>query len=319
LTNAAERQQALTGETWSAGDAWSRGLAGTIGYIAASVVDVGLAAFGAGIIIRGNMLDKAFILADARAVHVLNKSVLGRYATAEAALKAEQAAESARYAAMKKLDAFEATWQGVPSGLFTAAIAIAIIILGSYGISSLVKYYNPDYVAIPNTIIDVKEMDTGDAYIKYSAAKVLNGEDDEQNADFNAYEGKEWNALYYTKDANAGKCLTPNFSHKTTSNTVARRHQGVSMFGEDVAFNLNSHVYNSKATDIYLSVRYSTAKKAAADMPTVVGSMLLNGAYYTITAVVGIGVGVGGVLFVQNLKKKKKLQEEEPSQTTDGE
>jgi hypothetical protein len=78
------------------------------------------------------------------------------------------------------------------------------------------------------------------------------------------------------------------------------------MFGETNAFNLNSHVYRGKATGIYLSVRYSTTKKAAADMPTVVGSMLVPGGYYAFTALVGIGVGVGSVYFLQNVKKKKK-------------
>ena len=321
LTNAAERQQALTGKTWGAADAWSRGLAGTIGYIAASAVDVGLAAFGAGIIIRGNMLDKAWTLAIARADHVLNRSIAGKYATAEAALQAETAANNAQMAAAKKVSAFECRWGGVPTGLFTAAIAIAVVILGSYGISSWVKYYEHDYLAIPNTLIDVKETDVGDKYIKYTAAKVF-GAEEETNADFNAFEGKEWNALYYTKDATAGNCLTSSFVFRTNSSTVARRHQGISMFGEDVAFNLNSHVYNSKALGAYLTVRYSTAKKAAVDMPTVVGSMLLPGAYYAITALAGVGAGMGGMALLQKYTKKKKEEEvpaEEPAAKTDGE
>jgi hypothetical protein len=89
------------------------------------------------------------------------------------------------------------------------------------------------------------------------------------------------------------------------------------MFGEDVAFNLNSHVYNKDATGIYLSVRYSTTKKAAADMPTVVGSML-GGAYYALAAVGGAALGVGGMALVQNLKKKKGEVVTEEA-TTDGE
>ena len=316
LTNAAERQQALTGKTWGAADAWSRGLAGTIGYIAASAVDVGLAAFGAGIIIRGKMLEKAEYLAIARADRVLAKSIGGKYATADAALKAETAANNAQAAAAKKFSAFECRWEGVPTGLFTAAIAIAVVILGSYGISSWVKYYEHDYLAIPNTLIDVKETDVGDKYIKYTAAKVF-GEEEETNADFNAFEGKEWNALYYTKDATAGNCLTPNFRHSTNSSTVARRHQGISMFGEDVAFNLNSHVYNGNALGAYLTVRYSTAKKAAVDMPTVVGS-IFGGAYYVLAAVGGAALGVGGMALFQHLKKKKGEVVTEEA-TTDGE
>ena len=68
---------------------------------------------------------------------------------------------------------------------------------------------------------------------------------------------------------------------------------------------------------MYLSVRYSTAKKAAADMPTVVGS-ILTGAYYLLTAIGGAGLGVGGMALFQHLKKKKKEAPEEVT-TTDGE
>ena len=143
------------------------------------------------------------------------------------------------------------------------------------------------------------------------SAKVYEDEElTEQNADFNAYEGKEWIALYYTKDATAGKCLTPKFVYKDNDSTIARRHQGISMFGESEAFNLNSHVYDSDAPAVYVTIRYSTAKKAAADVPSVVGSMFSDGAFYTLTALGGAAVGVGATLAIGALKKKK----EEPAE-----
>ena len=190
---------------------------------------------------------------------------------------------------------------------FWTAIGLALIAAGLYGISTWYNYYNPDYTEIPNTMIDIRETDLGDKYIKYDAAKVFeDGELSEKNADFNAYQGKEWIALYYTKDATAGKCLTPNFVFNESDSTVARRHQGVSMFGEDKAFNLNSHVYNANAKGAYLTVRYSTAKKAAADVPTVVGSVFTTGAVYAITILAGAGVGTGAVLLTQKKFKKEE-------------
>ena len=80
------------------------------------------------------------------------------------------------------------------------------------------------------------------------------------------------------------------------------------MFGESNAYNLNSHVYNSSAPGLYLSVRYSTTKKAAAKLPTVVGSMM-GGVGYAIAGVAGIGIGVGGMALFQHLRKKKKEEE----------
>ena len=191
------------------------------------------------------------------------------------------------------------------AGKYFVAVGVGLLVaaIGIAGISLWYGYYNPDYTPIPNTLIDIRETELGDKYIKYTAAKVFGEE--EKNADFNAYEGKEWIALYYTKDANAGYCLTPKLVFSDNNSTIARRHQGIAMFGETTAFNLNSHVFNSDAKGAYVTVRYSTTKKAAADVPTVVGSMFSAGTFYAIVALAGAGVGVGGTLLLQKAKKKE--------------
>ena len=186
-----------------------------------------------------------------------------------------------------------------------AGIGLIVASAGIAGISVWYGYYNPDYTPIPDTMIDVRETDLGDKYIKYTVAKVF-GDKDGRNADLNAYEGKEWIALYYTKDATAGKCLTPNFVYKDSDSTIARRHQGISMFGETQTFNINSHVFSKNAPGVYVTIRYSTAKKAAADIPDVVGSMF-GGAFYVLTALGGIGIGIGATVLVQKTKKKKEV------------
>ena len=306
MTTAAERQQALTGKSWDASDATSLSTGQMVGFIVAGAVDVAMAGFAAGLAIKGLVLQAA--LKAARTAYVFSE-------TAET-LAAYESARVAVYGTWANPNAgFMIKWGGASTTLFVAAAAIAVIIAGSYGIVTWYNHYNPNYLEVPTTLIDVKETDLGDKYIKYSAAKVFDGEEGQEVADFNAYEGKEWIALYYTKDANAGNCLTPNFRCNNSSNAVAKRHQGVSMFGEDVAFNLNSHVYKAGAEGVYLTVRYSTAKKAAADMPSVVGS-ILSGAYYALTAVGGAGLGVGGVLWIQHLRKTKKEDVVEETTTT---
>ena len=200
------------------------------------------------------------------------------------------------------------------AGKYFVAVGVGLLVaaIGIAGVSLWYGYYNPDYTPIPNNLIDVKETDLGDKYIKYTAAKVFEeGKISEKNADLNAYEGKEWNALYYTKDATAGNCLTPKFVYSESNSTIARRHQGISMFGETEAFNLNSHVYNDDAPGVYVTIRYSTTKKAAADLPTVVGSMVATGALYALTALAGAGLGIGGTLLVQKAKKKKAEEDNE--------
>ena len=294
MTSAAERQQTLTGETWDWGSAASRSTGMTVGYIVAAVVDVAMAGVAIGIGVKQAALKAAYTAAS----NVLQAGGLDQWAY-EAARQAFDTAFFNKYS-------FTAKWAGVKVNLAIGAVAVALIIVGCYGISTWYNYYNPDYLEIPNTLIDVRETDLGDKYIKYTAAKVYeDGKLSEKNADFNAYEGKEWNALYYTKDATAGNCLTPNFAFSETGNTVARRHQGISMFGETNAFNLNSHVYNDDAPGVYVTIRYSNTKKAAADVPTVVGSVFATGALYALTALAGAGIGMGAVLFTQKVGKKE--------------
>ena len=193
---------------------------------------------------------------------------------------------------------------GVGGVTFTIGFFLIVISLASLALSFGVGYYNPDYTAIPEKMVDVKKTDIGDKYIMYNVAKVYNDADG-RNADFKAYQGKEWNALYYTKDANAGNCLLPNFVFSDSNNTVARRHQAIAMFGEDKAFDLNMHDFEAETKSAYVTVRYSNVKKAAADVPNVVGSMFATGALYVLTAVCGAGLGVGGTILVQKSGKSK--------------
>ena len=307
MTTAAERQQALTGETWDFSDAASRSVGMTVGYIVSGVVDLAMAGVAVGIAIKTSALKAA--------ASVMVPTVKGITVSGGLAL---QTVYVRNVAAEKALAAFTAKWSGVQSLLTPVAIAFALILAGGYGVATWYNYYNPDYLEIPNTMIDVYETDLGDKYVKYTAAKVFeDGKLSEKNADFNAYEGKEWIALYYTKDATAGKCLTPNFVYKDNDATIARRHQGISMFGETKAFNLNSHIFNADAPGVYVTIRYSTTKKAAADLPGVVGSMFATGALYALTALAGAGAGVGGTILLQNAKKKKKEKELVPENSNE--
>ena len=296
MTNAAERQQALTGETWDWGSAASRSTGMTVGYIVSSVVDVAMAGVAIGIGVKQAALQSTYLAAES----VLKAGGFADEWAYQAARQAFDTAFSNKYN-------FAAKWVGVKVNLAISAVAFALILAGGYGIATWYNYYNPDYLEIPNTLIDVRETDLGDKYIKYTAAKVFeDGKLSEKNADFNAYEGKEWIALYYTKDATAGNCLLSNFVFKDNDSTIARRHQGISMFGETEAFNLNSHVYNAGAPGVYVTIRYSTTKKAAADVPTVVGSMFATGALYAVTLLAGVGIGTGAVFLTQKSTKKEE-------------
>ena len=286
MTSAAERQQALTGETWDMGKA-----AASSGLLIASYVIAGLGAASASFSLG------VFAVA-------LFYKFMGFITTA---ISSSALASISSTVWKSSAEVWMGMWGPTAYSFLIYAAAFALIAAGMASIALWYNYYNPDYTEIPNTMIDVRETDLGDKYIKYTAAKVFeDGKLSEKNADLNAYEGKEWNALYYTKDATAGNCLTPNFVFKDNDASVARRHQGVSMFGETAAFNLNSHVYNSEAKGAYLTVRYSNTKKAAAEIPGVVGSMFATGALYMVTVLAGAGIGTGAVLLTQKAPKREE-------------
>ena len=282
MTTAAERNQALTGETWNMDSA----IEDSKSLIVASYAIAGVGALSAGV-----SLGMGAVALYYKAAIWVSTITNMNYGLAAGWLTTSYMSFSHWVLPLAKLY------------FIPLSVGLALIAGGMAGFSIWYNYYNPDYTEIPNVLVDVRETDLGDKYIKYTAAKVYGEE--EKNADFNAYEGKEWIALYYTKDATAGNCLTPNFVFKDNDSTVARRHQGISMFGETKSFNLNSHVYNSDAKGSYVTVRYSNTKKAAADMPTVVGSMIATGALYAITTLAGAGIGVAAALLVGKAKKRE--------------
>ena len=293
MTTAAERQQAKTGETWGIGSAAYDSIQ--------MYVIAGMFSILEGVFIATYVKTQA------------NVAALGAYAAKAAEIASSLGKTSMVVSnAENAYAAAQADWALSSPILKGACVGVALIIVGLIGISTWYNYYNPDYTAIPNTMVDVRETDLGDKYIKYTAAKVYRDQWG-KNADFNAYEGKEWIALYYTKDATAGKCLTPKFVYSDNNSSIARRHQGISMFGESEAFDLNTHAYDKNAPAVYVTMRYSTAKKAAADIPEVVGSMFSDGAIYALTALGGAAVGVGAMFAIGALKKKKEEPEEAES------
>ena len=195
-------------------------------------------------------------------------------------------------------------------GLYAAGAAMMIYAAYSYG-SEVYNYYNPTYTDIPVSMIDLVETDSGDRYIKYDAATMveMNAKKGYDPADLNAFGAKRWNALYFTKSYEAGKPLlafSTSFKVVTNSNVAPKNHLAVHRFGESVCYDLNKHNFDYEDS-IYLSIAQSEVQKSAVeDVPDIVGSMLGGGLYFLTT---GFGI-IGGVLATLGtqyiIKKKKK-------------
>lgn len=139
-------------------------------------------------------------------------------------------------------------------GPIAIAVVVAVVVLVVavwYGVRSILSwydYYHPDYKTIPMEMYDVK----GSNYIKYNVAL-----DHKGNAgDLNAWEGKEWNAMYTTTDPRAGKPIKVNelgdtFKIKRDDPEIPKGYGSMNFFGEVVPANANSHVYHDEKS-VYL-------------------------------------------------------------------
>ena len=202
-------------------------------------------------------------------------------------------------------------------GLGTGLIYVAggaMILYSAYSIIQTVySYYNPAYEDVPIAMVNVVNTADGDRYIKYDVvyeAETRKG-GGYSAGDLNAFEGKRWNALYYTKSYEAGKpLLADEFVVSHTNNRPKDNYASVHRFGENTCYNLNQYNHEDD-TAIYLSVKQSKNQKSAvAEVPGVVGSMLGAGVV-ALAGGVGAVVGIGGTLAtagIVNKNKKKKAK-----------
>ena len=194
----------------------------------------------------------------------------------------------------------------IAGGVFSIALGAVMMGLSIWQLSKLYSEYEINYTEIPDNMVHVVNYkDYGDRFINYKnvpsyyydSNKVMQ----KRENDLNAYDGRQWVSLYYTKNYEAGYCLT------TTPDLIATEAQrsgytGIRMFGYSSNYNLNAYCNRENAESVYLAFKYSTNKKSAeTDVPDVVGTIVSYGGY-AFACVAGIGLGMG----LMALIKKKK-------------
>ena len=193
------------------------------------------------------------------------------------------------------------------------AIVLGAIMMG-VSIWQLVKInnqYEPNYTEIPNNMVDVVyNEDFGDRFINYKNVPsyyMNDGKMVSRENDLNAYNGAQWVSMYYTKNYEAGYCLT------TTADLIAEEsvrsgYKGIHLFDHTSNYNLNSYSNRNGAEAVYLAFKYSTEKKSAdTDVPEVVGSMF-SGGLWLLSGGIGALIGIGITVATQKIVKKKKKE-----------
>lgn len=185
-------------------------------------------------------------------------------------------------------------------------LGAAIIGYSVYSVVRIINSYNVDYTDIPANMVENVETENGDRYIRYGVVNSFFEEDGEvktKAGDTNGYDGYQWNAIYYTKNYEAGKCILAS-ADWPTSEADFGKYAPVHPFGQkDLCYDLNDFTGGDEYEEIYLSFQTSNAQKAAAaNVPTVVGS-IFNYGMMAISGVVGLGLGMG---IMGVIKRKKK-------------
>ncbi|MCR5587058.1 MAG: hypothetical protein K6F77_05955 [Lachnospiraceae bacterium] len=151
--------------------------------------------------------------------------------------------------------------RGLKIGLAIFAIFLAVADI-TMSVIALYKYYHRDHVDIPNFMVDLTYKKNGER--SYTAYKSVPSTDGEQS-DLNGGGGKQWLALYSTKEADAGDpILAPdgklnNFKVQYNNSKIPVGYSPLHMFGEpNAAQNLtfadgeDGWSYNDGMDGIYL-------------------------------------------------------------------
>ena len=187
------------------------------------------------------------------------------------------------------------------------AVGIAMLVVSIMGIIQTINKYNVEYTAIPSNMIDTVETVNGNRYVNYQVVNALYKDGDkiaEKAGDTNGYDGEQWNALYFTKSYEAGKCLTAN-GYFVDSESNFGKYTPVAKFGAKTCYDLNSFNDNENGEKIYIAFGNSKNKKTAeTSVPTVIGSIFSKGGAIAISGVAGLGIGMGLMAIVKRKKKK---------------
>jgi hypothetical protein len=181
------------------------------------------------------------------------------------------------------------------------AVGIAMVAFSAYSIVQIIDKYNPKYTKIPSNMVDTVETANGNRFINYTVVNSLCADGTEKPGDTNAYDGKQWNAIYYTKSYEAGKCMTSTGYFIDSADNFGK-YTPVASFGAVNCYDLNSFNDNENTENIFIAFGNSNNKKTAeTSVPTVIGSMLSYGAI-AISGVAGMGLG----MCIMSLIKRKK-------------
>ena len=201
----------------------------------------------------------------------------------------------------------------------TIGFGVAMVILAAVTTyltwQDMQAYYHVDYTAIPRYMVDEKDLigynrkgekiilKNQSAYYKAVACNRTAGNEFYDVlgtcADVNGDVGKQWLALYAVKNEIMEPILASSLKVVVDSTEVPAGYQtGIHMFGADVAFNLNSSLYDwaNDAPSVYVYFQTDDTAPSTAGTSFSGGTLALTG---------GSGIALGAAVCALAMKKKK--------------
>ena len=202
------------------------------------------------------------------------------------------------------------------AGIIISCVTIVLMFVSLWRVYEDVKaYYNTEFTAIPSHMVNqgVNENDEK-VFTYYSAVKcnrVEQGMVTDNNkllndlGDLNGDVGRQWVALYTTKDKAAGDPITTNFVVQYKNTDIPDDRSPLSIFCESVAQNLTNeksgYTYADSMGGIYLF--YGMDENAFA------GSAISTGIYALIGGVTTVVVAVASFFVGRSVERKSRKEE----------
>ena len=173
------------------------------------------------------------------------------------------------------------------------------------------KYYNTEFTPIPMHMVNQGVNDNDEKVFTYYTAVKCNREEAqmvndnnkllEDFGDLNGDVGRQWVALYTTKDSSAGDPITTDFDVQYGNSDVPDDSTPLSMFCESTAQNLT----NEKAGYTYADSKNGVYLFYNADSNAYAGSVFSSGTYALIAGASLIVAAAISYLVGLGIKKKK--------------
>ncbi|MCR5587059.1 MAG: hypothetical protein K6F77_05960 [Lachnospiraceae bacterium] len=202
--------------------------------------------------------------------------------------------------------------RGLKIGLTIFAILLAAFDI-TMTIITLYKYYNRDHADIPKYMVDITYDNNKErSFVSYKSVHDTDGSE----GDINGGGGKQWLAIYMTKDADAGDpILAPNgintdFVLQYKNSKIPEGYSPLHMFGEpNVAQNLtfadgeSGWSYNDKKGGIYLFFKKDASAVETSVTGTVIGT---SNAVFAMVACLASGMIIGVLLDMAYRRRREK-------------